>query len=54
MGWPQLIILLIFFSSLGMVYAKHGEAKTDTYNGWYSTVSVTIILALLWAGGFFS
>ena len=49
--WPVYTYLVFMLISLGYVIARHG----DTYkiNAWGSIISTSIILFLLYKGGFF-
>ena len=48
------MVIILMAMEAGMHLAKHGEPRTDKYNFWSSLFGSTIILALLWGGGFFS
>jgi hypothetical protein len=52
-GWPQGIYLALVF--LGMIHAinQHGKDREDKYDAKVGFVSTSIILVLLWWGGFF-
>ena len=52
-GWPQAVYLILTLIGLGIVFAKHGETPSPT-NAWVTTISTTIILGVLYWGGFFS
>jgi succinate dehydrogenase/fumarate reductase cytochrome b subunit len=52
-GIPQIIILSLYILSLGIHLAKHGTKRTGTYSFWGSLVTVIVLFALLYWGGFF-
>ena len=52
LGWPQIIYLLLVALSLGVSIAKHGQVR-DPYNVMDSIIATTIVLPLLYWGGFF-
>ena len=52
MGWPQILILFLYGASWAISLAKNGQ--TTRYSAMSNTISVVILMALLWWGGFFS
>ena len=50
---PQLIYLGLMAIGIGMEIARHGTEKTGKHNAWSQTIAATLILAVLWWGGFF-
>lgn len=55
MGWPQIIVISLFFLRLIVIAAKDGEPKEpDTYRFGASFMAVVIWTGLLWWGGFWS
>lgn len=51
--WPQGLILLIFMVQL-CVYARlHGTRSSTPYSFWGRLSHVVLMIALLYAGGFF-
>lgn len=55
MGAPQIILIVLYALSLGMVISKHGEEKTnEKYNAWAGLIGTAIQIGLLIWGGFFS
>ena len=50
--WPQFILLALMFVGLGVEIVKHGEP--DEHNIWVTLFGQTIVLGLLWWGGFFT
>ena len=51
---PQIIWLALMGIGLGMDFARHGQQKTGTHNGWVSLAVAPISAGLLWWGGFFA
>ena len=51
MGIPQIILLLLYATSLGISLSKHGE--TRKYDFWSSLIGCIIEVLLLYWGGFF-
>ena len=51
MGWPQIIVIVLYVFSLGISAAKHGERR-ENYNFWTTLIAVLIEVALLSWGGF--
>lgn len=49
----QIILLTLFLISLLINANQHGKPKTGNYNFWYPAISLTIMLGLLYWGGFF-
>jgi len=54
MGVCQMIITALYMMSLGMNLAKHGQPRENKYNFWEALIMTSIILFLLWKGGFYS
>lgn len=54
MGICQILMLAIFFMSLGISIAKHGEPRRGYHNFWIEFIAWAIQLSLLYFGGFFS
>lgn len=57
MHWPQIALIALYSTELGIVLARNGEPKTGgmaTYSFGTSLVGVSLIFALLIAGGFFA
>lgn len=52
MIWPVYTYLVIMLIGLGVALAKHGEYTK--INFWYTLISTSIILFLLYKGGFFN
>ena len=50
---PQMILLFLFFMSLGVSIAKHGQPKEGNYSVRDNVISLAIVITLLWWGGFF-
>ena len=53
-GTPQILILMLYLLSVGMSIANHGKPKQGTESAVISAIAATIILALLYWGGFFT
>lgn len=51
-AWPQVIYLALVFAEVGFQFAKHGEQKTGTHNGWNGIISALLVCAVLYWGGF--
>ena len=54
MGWPQITYLVLLGLSLGISMARHGSPRTDRHNFWIALIAESLLLGLLWVGGFFS
>ena len=50
---PQMIVLALMFTGLGMDIANHGKRRSKE-NAWATLVAVIIQLSLYYWGGFFS
>ena len=50
---PQILLIALYATSLGVHIAKHGEPKEGTYKLWPALTSCAIIFGLLIWGGFF-
>lgn len=53
MGVPQIIIIVLYASSLGMTLAKNGQPKEGEHNFITALIACCIVMGLLWWGGFF-
>jgi hypothetical protein len=53
MGWEQWVVAFNYFASFGIVMAKYGQKRTDSFD-WTDLVASALMMALLWSGGFFS
>lgn len=54
MNVPQLVLLCLWFFSLGFALHDHGKPKKGTENVVSLVVSLAIHAAILWWGGFWS
>ena len=57
LDWPQITFLCLMIFEMGIVIAKHGEKKTGSYaryNIWSSLLSASIVMGILYWGGFFN
>lgn len=54
LGIPQLIYIGLTLMGIGSIISKHGQPRIGRYNVWSSLISTSVILLLLYAGGFFS
>jgi len=52
-GWPEGILLTLYFLSLIVHATKHGEPR-DAYSFPVSLVGFMLTMTLLWLGGFFA
>lgn len=50
---PQLIYLALVLIGLGIAFEQHGKPKKGNHNTWISCISQTIIIIVLYYGGFF-
>ena len=48
-----IVLVVILFIDLGVNIGKHGEPKTDCYNGWTTFVAIIIELILFYGAGLF-
>lgn len=53
MGIPQIILLVFIGLRLLVESNKHGLPRADKYNVFYSLIDTTILLIILYSGGFF-
>lgn len=53
MGIPQVIVIILYAMSLGVMFVKNGEPKEGTYSFWSAFISVVILFGCFWWGGFF-
>ena len=54
LGAPQLIYLALAFMDIGVETVKHGEPKDGIHNFWATVMARTLMIGLLYWGGFFS
>ena len=57
MGWPQIVVLVLFGLELLVTSNLHGKPKTGlsaTYNLWVKITDIIILGGLLFFGGFWS
>ncbi len=54
MGIPQIILIIITASGLGIAIEQHGDIKTGRENVWSNLVATIVLYVLLYFGGFFS
>jgi LPXTG-motif cell wall-anchored protein len=52
MGYPQVIMILLFGCGAGSCLVEHGAPKTGKNNAWTGLISAALMAALLWWGGF--
>lgn len=53
LGIPQLCMLAILFTSVGINLALHDEKMQGKYNFWWSLICAGLDLFILYKGGFF-
>jgi hypothetical protein len=53
MGFPQVVIIVIYVLSLGISLANHGKPREGKVNFWVALVTVVFIFLILNGGGFF-
>ena len=51
--WFVIFVVLTQIFNLAVVMDRHGEVKTDKYNGWVALVGTVIFFTLAWFGGMF-
>jgi hypothetical protein len=54
MGAPQIIVIVLYALSVGVVLSRHGKPETGNHNVWSSLLTIAVMSALLWWGGFWS
>ena len=49
-------IIYLVLSAIGLLIAanQHGKPKTEPYNFWHTLIASSIVIWLLYAGGFFN
>lgn len=50
---PQIITIVWIALEIGASVAKHGEIKTGIYNFWDNFIYLSVLVWLLFWGGFF-
>lgn len=53
MEWPQITLIALMAAEFGIVVVKHGEPR-DNFNLWISGLGASIVIWLLYKGGFWS
>lgn len=51
--WPQIVYIVMVVLGLGMTATNHGNKKMGKDNFFISLISSTIMISILYAGGFF-
>ena len=51
--WPQITVIVLAAIGVGIHFAKHGQPKSESYNGVVQMILVAIEFWLLYEGGFF-
>lgn len=54
MDAPQIVLIVLWAVSLGIHMRDHGKPKTGTESVWQVIISLAIINAILWWGGWYS
>jgi hypothetical protein len=54
MGAPQITLIILWALALGITAEQHGKPKKGNESFWRSLLSVAIISAILWWGGFWN
>lgn len=52
--WPQIAMVLLAGTSLGLHGSKHGEPRDGHYNFYVQFLCLAIEFWILWCGGFFA
>ena len=52
--WPQITILILIVLQIGISLAKDGQPKTGKWSFGWSLFNASILLTLLYFGGFFN
>ena len=50
---PQIIYIVLVLINLVMFGYRHGKPKTGNHNIWVDLIAITLVIALLYWGGFF-
>ena len=53
MGWPQFAYLALLFIGLGLSLERDGKPKEGRHSLIVDVIATAIVVAILWAGGFF-
>jgi hypothetical protein len=53
MGFPQVVVIVLYSLSLGMSFMQHGKPKTGKYDAWGTLFATIIMILILNWGGFF-
>ena len=53
MHTPQVILIVVLAIELGLVWARHGQPRTDKYNVFINLLGTSVFVGLLIWGGFF-
>lgn len=51
---PQIILIVLMSLSLWRGIDRHGTTTAEQNNAWINLVSVALLVAVLWWGGFWS
>ena len=54
MYWPQIVLLVLIGSNLGIGVVKHGEPEKGRHNVLVTLLSNALLVTLLYFGGFWS
>ena len=52
--WPQITLIVLGAIGVGIHLAKHGQPKTEKFNGVTQMLVVSLEFWILYEGGFFS
>lgn len=50
---PQIIYICLLAMGIGISMSRHGDPKTGTHSVWSTIFATTIVVAILYWGGFF-
>lgn len=54
LGVPQLIVICLYATGIGMHLAKDGEPRDENYSFLRNLIATVIAAGILWWGGFFT
>lgn len=48
----QITLISLWGVNFGLVWAKHGQPRTDKHDAWVQLTALAVVAAILWWGGF--
>ena len=54
MSWQQIVMIIWIAMGIGIGIVQHGKPKQGYYNIWIDLISTTLMVYVLWSGGFWN